>query len=198
MAAQHPDNGPVHPAAAAAAAAAQKHKNDPPPQPAPKNIVPIIIVVILLGIATPFFVATYKGKQIESNQDAVIKLLRDYIKAQNTYFAEKKEYAQNLADLGEPFSKMPEISASAKGDYLGYRFRVLLGESGASGSKSYLENGKMTLGHGLLAAPAKYGYTGKNTFLISGDKLYFIDLDTKTDQLVEGLNHFTVPPGARE
>jgi hypothetical protein len=176
----------------------QKRPDDPPPQPAPKHIVPVIILVILIGIATPFLVATYKGKQIVANQEAVIQLLRDYIKAQDRHFAEKHEYAQKLADLGEPFSKMPEISDSPKApDYLGYQYRMLLGESGTAGSKSYLDdNGKMTVGHGLVAAPAQYGYTGKNTFLISGNKLYFIDLDVKTEQTVQGLHHFAVPPGA--
>jgi len=176
----------------------QKKPSDPAPQPAPKHIVPIIILVIVMGIATPFFVASYRGSQIESNQNKVMQLMRDYTEAQKKYFAEKHEYAQKLSDLGEPFSKMPEISeAPGAPDYLGYRFRVLLGESGATGSKSYLdENGRMTAGHGLLAAPAKYGYTGKNTFLVSGDKIYFIDLDVKTDQAIAGLNHFTVLPGA--
>jgi hypothetical protein len=176
----------------------QKKTADPAPQPAPKHIVPIIILVIVMGISAPFFVASYRGGQIENNQNEVIQLLRDYVKAQNKHFTEKHEYARTLADLGEPFSKMPEISETPGApEYKGYRFRMLLGESGASGSKSYMdESGKMTAGHGLLAAPAKYGYTGKNTFLISGEKIYFIDLDVKTDQTVVGLNHFTVLPGA--
>jgi hypothetical protein len=176
----------------------QKKTADPSPQAAPKHIVPIIVLVIVIGIATPFFVASYRGGQIEDNQTKVLQLMRDYVKAQNKHFAEKNEYARALADLGEPFSKLPEISENPGApDYQGYRFRVLLGESGATGSKSYLdESGKMTAGHGLLSAPAKYGYTGKNTFLISGEKIYYIDLDVKTDQIVAGLNHFTVLPGA--
>jgi hypothetical protein len=145
----------VHPALRGNESSPQPQKKpvDPSPQPAPKHIVPIIILVIVIGIATPFFVASYRGGQIENNQSAVMQLLRDYVKAQNKHFAEKKEYARTLADLGEPFSKMPEISETPGApDFLGYRFRVLLGESGAAGSKSYLdESGKMTAGTDIRA-----------------------------------------------
>jgi hypothetical protein len=53
--------------------------------------------------------------------------------------------------------------------YHGYLFRVLTrqGAAAAGGSRSYLSNGRMTLGYALVAFPQEYGKTGRKVFEIS-------------------------------
>jgi type II secretory pathway pseudopilin PulG len=155
-----------------------------------------VVAFIMLGIATPFVVVQFKNSVLKNNETATLQLLRDYVKAQSEYFAKHKEYAQNFADLGAEFSAAPEIGARGK-DLHGYQYRIMRGESALDGSKSFLDaDGKMTRKHGLMAAPLKYGVTGKDTFFVSGDQIFVLDIGPKTEQAVAELNHLTIPDTA--
>jgi hypothetical protein len=59
--------------------------------------------------------------------------------------------------------------------YHGYIFHMLKGQgpSAMGGKKSYLTNGKLTEGVGLVAWPASYGSSGIMTFLVNQDGTVF-------------------------
>jgi hypothetical protein len=90
---------------------------------------------------------------------------------------------------GEPPSPLGALVAKAQpGDapgqgYFGYRFRMLYGQGPAApgGAYSYLVNGRMIGGFGLIAWPVTYGETGVMTFVVSqsGD-VYEKDLGPET------------------
>ena len=76
----------------------------------------------------------------------------------------------------------------------GYCFIVLTGQSASApgGKRSYLTtNGCMTMGYALLAYPAEYGKTGRNSFQISGSgTIYQKDLGPNTAKLAEQWDAF--------
>ncbi|HYG73519.1 MAG TPA: DUF2950 family protein [Planctomycetota bacterium] len=199
--------------------------DDPTTKRASWPVMPILIALVLLGIATPFFVNRYRTGQLARNEQAVVQLLRDLAKAQEAHFQQKKEYAGAFSELGGQWASVPEIDAPvAEGEALqtahtanpetssgirqtgpkrpalhGYRFRILKGRSGEKGSQSFLgPDGRMTEGFAVLAAPEKYGFTGKDTFLMLGRDIYVKDFDAFTDQVTQPLYHFVVPDGAKK
>ena len=75
----------------------------------------------------------------------------------------------------------------------GYCFKVLNGQgpNATGGKKSYLVNGKMTLGYALVAYPAVYNSTGRNTFTINSNGTIFQhDLGPETHRIVEEMTEF--------
>lgn len=62
-----------------------------------------------------------------------------------------------------------------KGDYLGYRYRILTaqGPSAPGGAYDYRIGNRMTRGFALVAWPAKYSDTGVMTFMIGPDGVVF-------------------------
>ena len=65
----------------------------------------------------------------------------------------------------------------------GYYFKILTaqGPHAIGGAYSYLVNGKLILGFGLVAFPARYGSTGINTFIVNQEGVvYEKDLGEKT------------------
>jgi hypothetical protein len=95
------------------------------------------------------------------------------------------------AKPGEPESPLgPLVARAQPGDgdgngYHGYRYRLLYGQgtNAAGGAYSYLANGRMIGGFGVIAWPVKYGETGVMTFIVnqSGD-VYERDLGPETPQ----------------
>jgi Protein of unknown function (DUF2950) len=66
----------------------------------------------------------------------------------------------------------------------GYYFKILTaqGPHATGGAFDYLVNGKLILGFGLVAYPARYGSTGVNTFIVNQEGVvYEKDLGEKTD-----------------
>lgn len=60
------------------------------------------------------------------------------------------------------------------------------GGKAPGGSKSYLSNGNLTLGYAFIAAPAEYGVTGRNTFMINNTgTVYQMDWGEKTVEFYE-------------
>ena len=67
----------------------------------------------------------------------------------------------------------------------GYYFKILTaqGPHAIGGAYSYLVNGKLILGFGLAAYPARYGSTGVNTFIVNQEGVvYEKDLGEKTGE----------------
>ena len=77
--------------------------------------------------------------------------------------------------------------------YHGYYFRILKGQGAkaSGGAYSYVVNGKMLGGFGLIAYPATYGNSGVMTFIMNHDGvIYEKDLGPKTAELVQKITVF--------
>ena len=77
--------------------------------------------------------------------------------------------------------------------YHGYYYKMLLGQGAHAngGAYDYQINGKMILGHALLAYPAKYGVSGIMTFMVNQQGvIYEKDLGRKTESLAAAITKF--------
>ncbi len=77
--------------------------------------------------------------------------------------------------------------------YHGYYFKMLLGQGAHAygGAYDYRVDGKMILGHALLAYPAKYGVSGIMTFMVNQQGvLYEKDLGADTASLAAAITKF--------
>ena len=92
---------------------------------------------------------------------------------------------------GEPESPLGPLVAKAQPDdregqgYHGYRYRLLYGQgsNAPGGAYSYLVNGRMIGGFGVIAWPVEYGETGVMTFIVNQDgEVYERDLGPDTPQ----------------
>jgi len=75
----------------------------------------------------------------------------------------------------------------------GYHFRVLTAQGTAAkgGARSYIVNGEMSGGFGLIAYPADYGQGGIMTFIVNQDGVvYQKDLGEDTLKVAAGLNEY--------
>jgi hypothetical protein len=88
----------------------------------------------------------------------------------------------------------------ASGDpvpYHGYYFRILKGQGPGApgGAKSYLNDGHMTGGFGLVAFPAEYGSSGIMTFIVNQRGLMFQkDLGDDTKALASAMKDYDPDP----
>ena len=77
----------------------------------------------------------------------------------------------------------------------GYHFRILTAQGAAAkgGARSFIVNGEMSGGFGLIAYPAEYGRGGIMTFMVSQDGVvYQKDLGEDTLKVAPGLNEYNV------
>jgi hypothetical protein len=75
----------------------------------------------------------------------------------------------------------------------GYHFRVLTAQGAAAkgGARSYIVDGEMSGGFGLIAYPAEYGHGGIMTFIVNQDgAVYQKDLGEETSKVAPGLNAY--------
>jgi hypothetical protein len=103
----------------------------------------------------------------------------------------KKDGLYWEAKPGEPQSPLGPLVAKAQpGDgeghgYHGYRYRLLYGQgpNAQGGAYSYLLNGRMLGGFGVIASPVRYGETGVMTFMVNqSGEVYERDLGPETAQ----------------
>lgn len=104
----------------------------------------------------------------------------------------------------EPPSPMGDIAAHAEevgyhreqtpnAPFLGYYFHILIaqGSAASGGAKSYIVDGAMSKGFGLIAYPAKYGYSGVMTFMVNqSGVVYQKDLGENTEQIASEINSY--------
>jgi Protein of unknown function (DUF2950) len=131
-----------------------------------------------------------------------VKAQREYaaIRARGARPGAKPEYAPHImsrngrrdglywpATPGEPESPLGPLIAQARAEgyqpgaqgtaqpYHGYVFRILTrqGSHAPGGAKSYVVDGRMSGGFGLLAYPAAYGDSGVMTFIVNQDGIVF-------------------------
>ncbi len=84
-------------------------------------------------------------------------------------------------------------SKSSSQPLWGYHFRVLTSQGAAAkgGARSYLVNGEMSGGFGVIAYPADYGRGGIMTFIVNQDGVvYQKDLGEDTLKVAAGLNEY--------
>jgi len=140
-------------------------------------------------------------REIGRNELAAIRVSRAFVDAQREYAAKDRngdgvpEYARKIASsagkmdglywptrANEEPSPLGALLADAAADkgrkpgsYRGYSFRILTaqGPDAAGGARSYIADGRMTGGFGLLAWPTSYGKTGVMTFKINQDGQVF-------------------------
>jgi hypothetical protein len=75
----------------------------------------------------------------------------------------------------------------------GYYFRILTaqGKNAPGGPYSYVVNGKMIFGFGLIAYPAKYGASGVMTFMVNQNGIvYEKDLGGNTEQIASTMTKY--------
>lgn len=80
-----------------------------------------------------------------------------------------------------------------KKPYHGYYYKMLFGQGAHAngGAYDYMVHGKMILGHGLLAYPAKYGVSGIMTFMVNQQGvIYEKDLGQDTASLAAEITKF--------
>ena len=150
------------------------------------------------------------ARQIGRNELTVVQTLLAVVDAQFDYASADPmktgttAYARRLlsspgkkdglyweAKPGEPESPLGPLVAKAQPDdregqgYHGYRYRLLYGQgsNAPGGAYSYLVNGRMIGGFGVIAWPVTYGETGVMTFIVNqnGD-VYERDLGPETAQ----------------
>lgn len=113
----------------------------------------------------------------------------------------KVNNGEKLSPLGEFIASVPGASEyeKAKNDtagplaYQGYYYRILTqqGPDAPGGANDYMMDGKMLVGHALIAWPAQYGNTGIMTFITNQDGIvYQQDLGPNTEAAVAKITAF--------
>jgi hypothetical protein len=141
-------------------------------------------------------------RRIGANEQDAITICRGYVDAQHEYALQKREgyevnqYAQRIistpgkqdglawqtADgtwdgpIGEKIAQAIEQGYSNRAEpYHGYFFKILKGQGPAAplGQMDFVVKGAMIGGFALVAAPAEYGITGVQTFVVSHDGVVY-------------------------
>ena len=142
------------------------------------------------------------NRRIGANELDAITICRGYVGAQHEYALKKRQgydvnqYAQRIVSnpgkqdglawqtpegkwegpVGEPIARAIEQGyKSGAQPYHGYFFKILKGQGPAAplGQMDFVVNGAMIGGFALAAAPAKYGETGVQTFIVSHDGVVY-------------------------
>jgi hypothetical protein len=141
-------------------------------------------------------------RRIGANELDVIEICRGFVEAQHEYAAEKhdgstvNQYAQKIIStpgkqdglawknpdgtwggpVGETVAEALEQGYSDKSKpFHGYYFKVLKGQGPAAplGEIDFVVGGAMIGGFALAAAPAEYGVTGVQTFIVSHNGIVY-------------------------
>jgi len=158
------------------------------------------------------------ARQIGRNELTVVQTLLAVVDAQFDYASADPmktgttAYARRLlsspgkkdglyweAKPGEPESPLGPLVAKAQPDdregqgYHGYRYRLLYGQgsNAPGGAYSYLVNGRMIGGFGVIAWPVRYGETGVMSFIVNQNgEVYEQDLGPETAQRAAAITLF--------
>jgi hypothetical protein len=155
-------------------------------------------------------------RRIGENELNTIEVLRALVRAQKEYAAADRnsdripEYAQKLVSSpgrrdglywkaeGCKISPVGPLLAGAEAGaaarpFHGYYFKVLTaqGASAPGGAQDYMVKGRLMLGFGAAAFPAKYGSSGLMTFMVNQrGAVYQKDLGPDTAKLAEGMTAY--------
>jgi len=141
-------------------------------------------------------------RRIGSNELDAIQICLGYVEAQEDYALQTRQlyavnqYAQRIVStpgkqdglawqnsdgtwggpIGEKIAQAIDQGYTNRSDpYHGYFFKILKGQGPAApmGEMNYVVQGVMIGGFALVAAPAEYGVTGVNTFMVSQDGVVY-------------------------
>ncbi|WP_345810941.1 DUF2950 domain-containing protein [Paraburkholderia sp. PREW-6R] len=155
-------------------------------------------------------------RRLGRNERAAILTALAYTDAQNDYHNLTQHYAQRFVSTpgqhdglywdsapGEPESPLGPLAATMpngtlpKEAYHGYHYRILTsqGPHAKGGEKSYVHNGVMDAGFGLIASPADYGRTGVMSFIVNQEgQVYQKNLGPRTASVAAGVRSFDPDP----
>lgn len=185
------------------------------PGPSPRNKLPVeSLTVAGVAIVAAIAIPNLLRSRMAANETAAAAGCKAYAEAQEIYHRTDYdkdgvlEYAQSIGgdnSLLETKAGLKDIMmvdpafAAAEGNpnqaipKAGYCFKVLKmqGEKAPGGKRSYIVGGNMTLAYALMAYPAVYDNTGRNTFLISSSgTLWQRDLGPTTHATVSEMTEF--------
>jgi len=158
-------------------------------------------------------------RRVGANELDAITICRGYVEAQEDYAFRGRErhgvnqYAQKIIStpgkqdglawqnpdgtwggpIGEPIARAIAQGYKKGEPYHGYVFKILTGQGPAAplGQLDYVVNGVMIGGFALAAAPAEYGVTGVQTFIVSNDGVvYQKDLGPTTSEQFAKMERF--------
>jgi hypothetical protein len=153
-------------------------------------------------------------RRIGRNELAAVQVALAYTDAQEEYHSRDRngdgvlQYATHALSTpgkrdglywaslpGEDESPLGAEFADAKrgAPYHGYLYKILTaqGKDAPGGARSYLKNGRMTGGYGLVAWPAKYNDTGVMTFIVNRDGVvYEKNLGPGTDGVARAIGAY--------
>ncbi|HEY3598730.1 MAG TPA: DUF2950 domain-containing protein [Paraburkholderia sp.] len=155
-------------------------------------------------------------RRIGRNERSAILTSLAYVDAQNDYRNLTQHYAQKFISApgqhdglywvtapGETESPLGPLAATmqrkiAPGEaYHGYHYRILTaqGPHASGGAQSYLQDGALKKGFGLVAWPAEYGKTGVMSFMVNQDgKVFEKNLGLQTPRVVDTIRSFDPDP----
>lgn len=161
-------------------------------------------------------------RRIGQNEASTIRVCQELVTAQKEYYSARNEYAGRIfsdegehdglywkAADGEPESPIGPLLAAAVAEdfgpsrrgaptpYHGYYYHLLTrqGKNGPGGAKSYIVNGKMTMGFAFVAYPADYRSSGVMTFIVNQDGVvYQKDLGKEAKALPKVIKDYDPDP----
>lgn len=141
--------------------------------------------------------AQYQYAQSDHDGDGVLEYAQKLISAEGQrdgLFWESDFVDADEESPGGPGLVDAEFDKAKAGEgFFGYHYRILTGQGAniAGGQFSYIINGNMVAGFGLVAWPAKYGETGIKTFVVSKEGvIYQADLGEKTEKMAADIRTF--------
>ncbi|HKD05025.1 MAG TPA: DUF2950 domain-containing protein [Bryobacteraceae bacterium] len=155
-----------------------------------------------------------KLRRIGDNELSAINVCRGFVEAENEYNDKQKSYAQKFFSsegkhdglywpATDPNDESPVAEAVAKAmaegytagnnPFHGYRFKILTeqGSHAPGGAMSYIADGAMTKGFGVVAWPAEYRVTGVMTFVVNRSGIvYEKDLGADTEKVASAITAY--------
>lgn len=164
------------------------------------------------------------ARRVGQNELAAIRTCEAYVQAQREFLALDADdtgiaqYAQRFASnpgkhdglywpvtgnqvpspIGPFLARTDKDSKSPHGELQGYHYRILTGQGPAApgGAHSYVIDGNMVAGFGLVAYPVEYRNTGVMTFILGpSGTLYQRDLKDQTAKMGADMQVFDPGPG---
>jgi len=165
----------------------------PPPGPSSSLGVNPAMMVAGIAMVSAIAIPSLLRSRMAANETAAAASTKAFAEAEEIYHRTDYtgngvlKYAQTLRDLTETKPGAYDIAlldrafvnAEATGKNpvpkAGYLFKVLTaqGQSATGGKRDYVVNGNMVLGYALVAFPAVYDSTGRDTFIINNNGTIF-------------------------
>ncbi len=153
-----------------------------------------------IQVCLAYVTAQREYAEKDRNGDGVLQFAQHFLSNKD-----KKDGLYWEAASGEEMSPLGPLVAHASEEgypakktgkptpYHGYYFKILKaqGENAPGGEISYINEGKMIAGFGLIAYPAKYGVSGVMTFMVNQTgTVYEKNLGPETEELAKAVTKY--------